>query len=79
MKREVGIYEAKAQLSRLIAEVQESGKPITICKQGHPVVDLVPHSQARDPLKSDPTLRGARFLDDPTAGIDEVDWPPELR
>jgi antitoxin (DNA-binding transcriptional repressor) of toxin-antitoxin stability system len=79
MKNEANIYEAKSQLSKLIAKVEETGEPYVICRNGKPVVDLVVHRQARDPLDPDPALRGARFKGDPTAGLNEEDWPESLR
>ena len=39
--REVGIYEAKTHLARLLDEV-EQGKSITITRHGKPVARLVP-------------------------------------
>lgn len=79
MKYEANIYEAKSQLSKLIARVEETGEPYVICRNGKPIVDLVLHRQVRDPLSIDPELRGARFIGDPTAGLSEADWPEVLR
>ena len=74
------IYEAKTHLSRLIAEVEETGSPVVIARNGKPVVDLVPHRKAaRDPLIPDISLKGARFTGDATNGISEEDWPEDLR
>lgn len=78
MKR-VSTYEAKAHLSRLIAEVQRTGKPVTICRNNQPVVDIVPHRQGHDPLDQDPALKGARFLGDPCAPASVADWPESAR
>lgn len=72
-------YEATAKLSKLVAEVERSGKPVTICRNGKPVVDLVPHRPAADPLAQDPELEGARFHGDPCAPVDSEDWPDEGR
>ena len=44
----VNIYDAKTQLSRLIAEV-ESGAEITISRNGRPVARLVPYATTRSP------------------------------
>ena len=79
MQNKANIYEAKSKLSRLIAQVEETGEPYTICRNGKPIVDLVIHRQVSDPLSPDPALRGARFKGDPTAGLDEKDWPEALR
>lgn len=75
----VSTYEAKAHLSRLIAEVQRTGKPVTICRNNHPVVDIVPHREVPDPLQQTPQLMGARFLCDPCAPVCSEDWPESAR
>ena len=79
MKDSVSVYEAKAHLSKLIAEVMRTGKPITICRNREPVVDLVAHRKAKNPLKQDPALKGAIFHGDPCAPVDREDWPEDLR
>ena len=79
MKNSINIYEAKARLSRLIAEVQRTGKSITICRNSEPVVDLVPHRKSTNPLKQDPSLARAVFHGDPCAPVGEEDWPENLR
>jgi antitoxin (DNA-binding transcriptional repressor) of toxin-antitoxin stability system len=79
MKKAINIYEAKAHLSRLIAELQQTGRPITICRNRKPVADLVPHRKPGDPLKQDPLLKGAVFRGDPCAPAGVKDWPEELR
>ena len=77
----MNLYEAKTTLSRLVNEVCATRSPVTICKNGKPVVDLTVHqgSDPDDPLKQDPLLRGARFLGDPCAPVDPEDWPEDLR
>ena len=72
-------YEAKAHLSRLIAEVERTGKPITICRSNRPVVDIVPHRCVRDPLEQAPHLQGARFHGDPCEPVSLEDWPETAR
>jgi prevent-host-death family protein len=78
MKR-ISTYEAKAKLSKLIALVEQSGEPITICRNNKPIVDLVVHREPGDPLVQDSELKGAVYHGDPTAPVDEADWPEELR
>lgn len=77
--KSVSTYEAKAHLSRLIAEVQKTGAPVTICRNNRPVVDIVPHREARDPLEQAPQLKAARFLGDPRAPASAEDWPEAAR
>ncbi len=73
------IYDAKAKLSRLIAQVERTGRPITICRNGEPIADLVPHRKRADPMRPNAELRGAVFHGDPTAPVDEKDWPAAAR
>lgn len=79
MKNAVNIYEAKANLSKLITTVERTGKPLCISRNGVPVVDLVPHRKTRDPLAQNPRLSGAVFVGDPAAPVDERDWPKDAR
>ncbi len=44
--RQVGVYEAKTHLPRLLNEV-EQGESITITRHGRPVARLVPVPEAR--------------------------------
>lgn len=78
MNTMISTYEAKAHLSRLLAEVERTGQPITICRNHKPVVDLVPHRHS-DPLLQNPDLKGARFRADPFLLVDEEDWPGAMR
>jgi antitoxin (DNA-binding transcriptional repressor) of toxin-antitoxin stability system len=76
----INLYQAKTQLSRLVAAVEKQGERIVLCRNGSPVADLVPHAPvASNHFEPDPSLAGARFLGDPTAPLDIADWPEELR
>ncbi|QOR69491.1 type II toxin-antitoxin system Phd/YefM family antitoxin [Ruania alkalisoli] len=44
----VSVYEAKSQLSRLIADA-ERGEETVVTRHGRPVARLVPFSDRRDP------------------------------
>lgn len=80
MKKSVqSVYEAKAHLSSLLAEVAGTGASFVICRHGVPVADLVPHRSAIDPFEVRESLAGAEYLSDPTAPLDEEDWPEALR
>jgi prevent-host-death family protein len=50
---EVGIDEARANLSELVNRVAFGGERITITRRGRPLVDLVPHSD--NPSDTDTT------------------------
>ena len=76
----VNLYEAKTQLSRLVASVENGGGRIVLCRNGTPVADIVPHDKgAYTTLEPHPDLLGARFLGDPTAPVAVEDWPEALR
>ncbi len=76
----INIYEAKTQLSRLVAAVETRGETVVLCRNGTPVADLVPHRKGQDTtLEPDPDLRGARYAGDPTAPLGTEEWPEALR
>lgn len=79
IQKNVGVYEAKATLSRLIELVRKEGRAITISRHGKPIVDLVPHRAVKDRLQTDPELKGARFLGDPCAPLAPEDWPDAMK
>ena len=82
MKSLRNIYEAKTNLSALILEMEASGKGFVICRRGKPVADVVPHRCRRPsaPLfRVKESLDGAVYDGDPTAPLDEKDWPEGLR
>ncbi|MFH1570652.1 MAG: type II toxin-antitoxin system prevent-host-death family antitoxin [Gemmatimonadota bacterium] len=66
----VNIHEAKTRLSALIAEVEQLGHKVTICRYGRPVAELVP--VARGPRTHvDAALGKVKVkgdLTEPTAG-----------
>jgi prevent-host-death family protein len=75
----VNIYEAKAKFSKLISEVENEKTTVIICRNGKPVADLVYHKNTQDPLKQNKKLSGAKYLCDPCSGVDNDDWPEDLR
>jgi prevent-host-death family protein len=55
MKKRVSIYEAKAKLTGLVREVQQTGEGVTVTKHGTPAVDIVPHQEKKASLKPHPS------------------------
>jgi prevent-host-death family protein len=41
--KEIGLFEAKTNLSKIAAQVRRTGRGVTLTKRGEPVVDVVPH------------------------------------
>ncbi len=71
----VNLYEAKAHLSKLIAEIEADGELVVLCRNGIPVADIVPHKPSGAAVGPDPELAGAQYLGDPCAPLDASDWP----
>ncbi len=72
--RTVNIHDAKTGLSRLLAEIEKSGKRIVICRNGEPIADLIPHA-AKVSMVADKHLGAIKIKYDPIEEIDEADWP----
>lgn len=77
--KKVNLYEAKTHLSKLVASVEESGESIVLCRNGRPVADVVPHKEVRGNFTVPDSLKGAKFLGDPCAPLEESEWPESLR
>lgn len=43
--KEIGLFEAKTNLSKIAARVRRTGQAVTLTKHGEPYVDLVPHHE----------------------------------
>jgi prevent-host-death family protein len=41
--KEIGLFEAKTNLSKIADRVKRTGQSVTLTKRGEPVADLVPH------------------------------------
>lgn len=76
---QVNTHEAKTKLSYLLSKVETEHVKVKICRNGKPIAVLVPVGEIADPLKQHKKLMGVKFHEDPTAPLDEEDWPEESR
>ncbi|NQU11312.1 type II toxin-antitoxin system Phd/YefM family antitoxin [bacterium] len=74
----VNVHDAKTGLSKLLAAIEQRGARFTICRNGQPVADLVPH-QAVSRLRPDKQLGAIKINYDPAADLAPADWPAEAR
>lgn len=51
----VNVHEAKTNLSALLAEMEETGEKVLICRHGEPIADLLPHRK-RNRLEPHPQM-----------------------
>lgn len=78
----INIHEAKTQLSRILANIEKTGEPTLICRNGVPVAQLSPCPgvskpsifQVREDLKP---YFAPGF--DPSAPANDLEWPEEHR
>jgi len=67
------ISEAKAHLSKLIKQVQDSGEPIIIGKAGQPIAMLSPYTSNQEPRKIGGSWQGkVRISEDFDEPVDEI-------
>ena len=74
----VNVHEAKTQFSGLLAEIEERGERIVICRNGEPVADLVPHRRKLS-MAPDPKLGAFKIGYNPTEELSDEEWPREAR
>ena len=73
------MHEAKTRLSELVKAVEERGEVVVLCRNGKPVVRLVPTDVCFvDHLRTDERLR-AVFLEDANLPVPEEAWTEEFR
>jgi antitoxin (DNA-binding transcriptional repressor) of toxin-antitoxin stability system len=72
----LNVHEAKTRLSAVLADIEENGEAFLICRNGHPVADLVPHVK-KTRLKPHPALRRIRIRYDATEPLTADEWPVE--
>jgi prevent-host-death family protein len=65
----VNIYEAKTNLSKLIARVQ-AGEKIVIAKNGKPVADMTTHKPQKNKIKFGTMEGKLHYKDEDFVGID---------
>ena len=74
----VNVHEAKTGFSGLLAEIEQRGERIVICRNGKPVADLVPHRSV-DRSKPDGELGRIEIKFDLTEELSEEAWPADQR
>lgn len=74
----VNVHEAKTGFSGLLAQIEERGERIVICRNGKPVADLIPHQRPVS-MAPDKKLGAIKLLYDPVEPASDDEWPPECR
>jgi antitoxin (DNA-binding transcriptional repressor) of toxin-antitoxin stability system len=74
----VNVHDAKTHFSSLLADIEARGTSFVICRNGHPVAELVPHRPV-DRLAPDKKLGKIRIRYNPVEEISEKNWPQEAR
>jgi antitoxin (DNA-binding transcriptional repressor) of toxin-antitoxin stability system len=69
----LNVHETKTKLSSILAQVEMQGEKFTICRNGKPIADLVPH-QKKSRLEPHPLLSQVKVKCDLTAPLTQEDW-----
>lgn len=69
----LNVHETKTNLSSILAQVEMQGEKFTICRNGKPIADLVPH-QKKSRLEPHPLLSQVKVKYDLTAPLTQEDW-----
>lgn len=76
--RTVSTYDAKAHLSRILAEVESGAVEVTITRHAHPIAKIIPITDSRP--RSPGALKGKITLLpgwDEFTKQDDADWYPQ--
>jgi antitoxin (DNA-binding transcriptional repressor) of toxin-antitoxin stability system len=69
----LNVHETKTKLSSILAQVEMQGEKFTICRNGKPIADLVPH-QKKNRLEPHPLLSQVKVKCDLTAPLTQESW-----
>ena len=74
--RTVNVHQSKPTLSALLAEIEDHGEVVILCRNGKSVAELraVPPRRGRTATRAD--LVALTFHDAPLAPLDPADWGP---
>ena len=72
----LNVHEAKTRLSAVLADIEEKGEEYLICRNGHPIADLIPHV-TKTRLKPHPALQRIRIRYDATEPLTAEEWSLE--
>lgn len=71
--QKVNIHEAKTKLSAILSEIEKSGETFLICRNGHPVAELVSRKQPNR-LAYHPVLSKIKIDYDPVEDLSDDEW-----
>ena len=69
----LNVHETKTNLSSILARVETQGEKFTICRNGKPIADLVPH-QTMSRLVPDTVLSKVKVKYDLPEPLTLEDW-----
>jgi antitoxin (DNA-binding transcriptional repressor) of toxin-antitoxin stability system len=69
----LNVHEIKTSLSSILAQVEMQGEKFTICRNGKPIANLVPH-QKKSRLEPHPLLSQVKVKFDLTAPLAQQSW-----
>lgn len=74
--RQVGVLEAKTNFSSLVAEVVETGEPVTITRHGAAQVRMVPATKPKPSRSTHEIEAAVRRMQEITAAAERRGGPP---
>jgi len=75
----VNTHEAKTRLSELLKKVEDHHERIIICRNGHPVAEVLPWLHGSSSAEKNPRLSDVVIAKDAFAPLSEEDWPLNAR
>ena len=76
MTKIVNIHEAKTNLSKLLADLENNGGTVIICRYGKPIAEISPKTTTKHPnrLRKHPVLSKVKIYGDITQPLNKEDW-----
>ena len=71
--QKLNVHEAKTRLSAVLSDVEKKGERFLICRNGHPVAELIPHHR-RSRLTYHPVMSNIAMNYDPVEDLSDDEW-----
>ncbi len=72
----VSIHDFETQFFSVLLEIEKKGEHIVLCRDGVPIVDLIPHRR-KSRLTPHPRISQIMINYDPTETLTSDEWPEE--
>ena len=76
--QKINIHDAKTNLSAMLMQIEKTGRPVIICRNGKPIAELGPYKPRPEGFRSKvhPVMSQIKIDYDPVEDMPDDEWGP---